>query len=257
MAYEKGNIFIGTSGYSYKHWQNNFYPLELLKSKWLEFYSQNFNTVELNVTFYRLPDTAAFKNWHDKTPENFIFSLKGSRFITHIKRLKDVQKPLELFFKRAGFLSEKLGCVLWQLSPNFWLNIERLEKFLNLIKSYNVRNVFEFRHESWFAEKVFALLKKYNSALCLADYPDFKVEKPTDLSDFIYLRRHGINNIYASSYTEQELTKDAKMIKKFLSRGQDVYIYFNNDANAYAVFNVRTLRQLLAVNNYKKGKKAL
>ncbi len=245
MSKKKGKLFVGTSGYSYKHWQGRFYSPEFSPRQWLEFYTCHFNTVELNVTFYRLPNPATFKSWQMRTPKNFSFCIKGSRYISHIKRLKSVKKPLELFFKHSSLLAKKLHCVLWQLPPGFKINIERLEKFLKLIKAYKQRNVFEFRHESWFDTGVFALLKKYNCALCLADYPDLEVEKPIDLSDFIYLRRHGVNNLYAGSYSKNELADDAKMIKEFSQAGRDVYIYFNNDADAHAVFNALTLKKML------------
>lgn len=250
----KGKLFIGTSGYSYQHWQGRFYPTELSQRKWLEFYTQHFNTVELNVTFYRLPKSAVFKSWYLRTPKNFSFSIKGSRFISHVKRLKNVKDPLGLFFNRASFLSEKLDCVLWQLAPGFSLNLERLEEFLKNLKGYKKRSAFEFRHISWFVPDVFSLLKKYNCALCLADYPEFAVEKPTDLCEFVYMRRHGRDSLYASSYEDAELQDDARIIKKFLKRGQDVYIYFNNDAQAHAVFNALTLRKMSGFKKLNENK---
>lgn len=127
---------IGCSGFNYGGWKGNFYPPDLPQKKWLDFYCKIFNTVELNVTFYRLPLASTFSKWHNETPSDFVFSIKGSRFITHIKRLLDPQEPLEIFFERALNLKEKLRVVLWQFSPSFKINIERLKFFLKLLKNY-------------------------------------------------------------------------------------------------------------------------
>jgi uncharacterized protein YecE (DUF72 family) len=144
-------IWIGTSGYYYKHWQGVFYPLKLPQRKQLEYYSQFFDTVELNVTFYRLPQEKAFLSWYERTPKDFLFTIKGSRFITHIKRLKDCTEPVKRFFEKASLLKEKLGMILWQLPPNFKCNLNRLKDFLDALYPYtDYHHTFEFRHPSWF-----------------------------------------------------------------------------------------------------------
>lgn len=235
---------IGCSGFNYGGWKGNFYPPDLPQKKWLDFYCKIFNTVELNVTFYRLPLASTFSKWHNETPSDFVFSIKGSRFITHIKRLLDPQVPLEIFFERALNLKEKLRVVLWQFSPSFKINIERLKFFLKLLKKYPVKNTLEFRHESWITEEVIDLCRKHNISLCTADWPEFIDELPVT-SDFVYTRRHGKGGSYATCYSKAELKKDAKKIKNYLKDNKDVFIYFNNDAYGYAPKNAKELMEML------------
>lgn len=242
---KKQKLFIGTSGYSYKHWQERFYPAGISSKRWLEFYSSQFSTVELNVTFYRVPQPRSFLSWYERTPSNFIFSVKGSRYISHIKRLQGVEDSLKLFFERAFLLKEKLHCILWQFPAKFKIDIKRLESFLQLLSNYNVRNVFEFRHSSWFSEQTFSLIKEHNYALCCADYPGFEGSIPVPLSDFIYIRRHGPVNMYQSKYSDKQINEDAKISREFIRDGCDVYIYFNNDFCAYAIDNALMLKRLL------------
>ena len=242
----KPRAYIGTSGYSYSHWGKGvFYPPGLPPGRWLEHYCQHFDSVELNVTFYRLPSEKAYTGWYQRTPERFLFALKGSRFITQRKRLKDCQEPLRLFFERAGQLREKLGIVLWQLPPNFKLNLVRLEEFSALLgRLPPVRHAFEFREESWFCPEAFQILKRSRMGLCLADWPVFNAKKSEDF-DFIYVRRHGPGSLYSSCYSEEQLKRDAKKIKRWLGEGKDVYLFFNNDAEGWAVRNAGTLQALL------------
>jgi len=240
----KAKIYIGTSGYQYYHWRGLFYPENLISYKWLEYYAKFFKTVELNVTFYRLPPESAFKGWSRRTPKDFIFVLKGSRFITHVKKLNNIREATKLFFDRAKLLKEKLGIVLWQLPPGWKVNADRLEKFLKFVSKDKIRQAFEFRNETWFCSEVYKLLKKYRAGLVIADSPYYpKIEKIT--ANFVYLRFHGGRVLYGSEYSKKELTEWAKKIKKWLRRGLDVYVYFNNDANAYAVKNARELVKLL------------
>jgi uncharacterized protein YecE (DUF72 family) len=245
-------VFLGTSGYNYRHWWNGvFYPRTLLQKGWLEFYSQFFDTVELNVTFYRLPNRKTFEDWYQRTPGDFLFSIKGSRFITHIKRLRDCQEPLEAFFDHAQGLSEKLNVILWQLPPTFKLNLGRLGEFCSLlgdISSANpLRQAFEFRHESWFCSEVYGLLEEHNFSLCLAHSSVLPhVERTT--ADFVYIRFHGGESLYGSDYSEGELRDWSKRIGGWLKEGLDVYSYFNNDAFGFAVKNASALRELLRKN---------
>lgn len=242
------DLKIGCSGFLYEHWRKNFYPNDLSKSYWLEYYSRHFSTVELNVTFYKLPDRETFLKWYYSTPEDFVFSLKGSRFITHIKKLKDCAEPVDAFFSRATLLKEKLGAILWQLPPTFAADIERLKDFLEMLSPYCLRNTFEFRNKTWMDKKVFDLLKKEKSALCMADWPDF-LDKLPPTADFVYVRRHGEEGSYATSYSTESLEKDAKKIKSYLRQKKDVFIYFNNDAFGYAPKNALDLATLI-----RKGK---
>jgi len=234
------DLRIGCSGFLYDHWRKNFYPEDLSKNYWLEYYSKHFSTVELNVTFYKLPDRETFSKWYLSTPEGFVFSLKGSRFITHIKKIKDCAEPVEAFFSRALLLKEKLGVILWQFPPSLTLDLERLKDFLELLEPYEMKNTFEFRNKTWINKKVVDLLKKKNVAFCMADWPDFLDKLPLT-ANFVYIRRHGQEGSYATEYSKELLNKDAKRIKAYLRQKKDVFIYFNNDAFGYAPKNVSEL----------------
>lgn len=238
------DLRIGCSGFLYDHWRGTFYPEDLPKNHWLEYYSRHFSTVELNVTFYRLPERETFAKWYVLTPDDFVFSLKGSRFVTHVKKLKDCAEPIEAFFSRASVLKEKLGVILWQLPPNFNLDIERFKEFLEALKPYNMRNTFEFRNKTWINKKIFTLLEKENAALCMADHPEYLNNLPLT-ADFVYIRRHGKEGSYATSYTTESLKEDAKFIKAHLKKKTDVFIYFNNDAFGYAPKNAAELITLI------------
>jgi len=244
-------LYIGTSGYAYKHWENGvFYPEGQRQKERLEYYCKYMNSVELNVTFYRLPSPAAFKGWHSRTPEGFRFAIKGSRYITHIKRLKEPRKSLELFFSRTKALREKLSVVLWQLPPNFKPNIERLKQFVDkLEKIAPCRQVFEFRHSGWFCKGVYAILKKHNMALCRADWPEYSNSAP-DTANFIYIRRHGqAGNLYGGCYSREQLQKDIDYIRE---KKKDSYVYFNNDAEGWAIKNAISLREMQAEKQKKQ-----
>ncbi len=242
-------VFVGTSGFNYKHWAGGvFYPADLPQEKWLEFYSQKFNSVELNVTFYRLPQKSVFEKWALQTPENFVFAVKGSRFITHIKKLKDVQKPAQLFFENAGGLGQKLAVVLWQLSASLHSDTEKLEKFCQLLRkntyAEKIDHTFEFRHESWFDEEIYKILSSYNCALCIADSKAWPSVIHSTAS-FVYLRFHGSEVLFSSSYTDSQLKTWAAQAKKWQKQGKTVYAYFNNDALGYALDNALTLGKFL------------
>ena len=243
------NIFIGTSGYSYKHWGDGvFYPPELSSAKWLEYYCQFFDTVELNITFYRLPKKETFRSWYKRTPDNFTFAVKGSRFITHIKKLDGCEEVVELFFAHAQELREKLGVVLWQLPPGLPFEEQRIKKFCQLLKSLplsqNISQAFEFRHESWFCPELFNLLEDYNFSLCIAHSPRWPYREKTT-ANFVYLRFHGGEGLYDSNYSDRELEGWADKAKPWLSEGKSIYAYFNNDAYGYAVKNALKFKELL------------
>jgi uncharacterized protein YecE (DUF72 family) len=235
--------YIGTSGWHYEDWRGLFYPQELAKSKWLEFYARNFSTVELNNSFYRLPSERAFDNWREASPKGFIFAVKVSRFITHIKRLKDAEEPLQNFLERADLLKGKLGPLLYQLPPNMKRNDERLEAFLAMLPG-RYRHVFEFRHGSWFDDGTFNILNRYNAGWCVFDMPDF-TSPVIATADFAYVRFHGSTGLYWSNYGDKELSAWAKKIAKLGENLKAVYVYFNNDAGGYAIKNARTLTRFL------------
>jgi len=238
--------YIGTSGYRYFHWYGVFYPETLKQDKLLEYYSKFFDTVELNVTFYRLPGAKVFKGWYERTPQKFSFAVKASRVITHIKKLKSCEDVVKKFFERVKELNEKLSVILWQLPPGWKKDISRLSSFCSLLyeKFSFYRHVFEFRHESWCCDDVYKILKHYNFGFCIADSPYWPlVERVT--ADFVYLRFHGSKALYASNYTTSELKRWAEKIKYWLQDGIAVYAYFNNDAEGYAVKNALALKELV------------
>lgn len=234
---------IGTSGWHYEHWRNRFYPEQLAKAKWLEFYAAHFATVELNNSFYRLPSEAAFANWRDSSPANFTFAVKVSRFITHIKRLKNTEEAVDKFITRAKILDQKLGPLLYQLPPNMHRNDELLESFLSTLPR-GMKHVFEFRHQSWLEEKVFDILRKYNMGLCVFDMPSISCPLVAT-ADFAYVRFHGSTGLYFSCYSDEELTDWAKRLANLAPDLKALYVYFNNDAEAFAIRNAITLGNYL------------
>ena len=239
------NYLIGTSGWHYEHWRGQFYPQALTKSGWLNFYAQNFATVELNNSFYRLPSEKAFTQWRDSVPENFRFAVKVSRFITHIKRLRNVEEPINNFLSRARGLNHKLGPLLYQLPPNMPRRDEMLESFLKLLPR-ELSHAFEFRHKSWFDQGIFDLLRHYGAGLCVFDMPDFTTPLVAT-SDFAYIRFHGSAGLYWSCYSDQELESWAQRISEIAKEVNSIYIYFNNDAQGFAVNNAHTLARMLGV----------
>ncbi len=231
--------YIGTSGWHYDHWRILYYPEKLAKPKWLKFYAQQFNTVEINNSFYHLPSENAFTTWRESTPEHFVFSVKVSRFITHIKRLRNLGSAMENFLSRACLLQDKLGPLLYQLPPNMKRNDEVLENYISsLPRKY--QHVIEFRHESWLNDTVFQTLERYNIGLCVFDMPDMNCPFIAT-SDFAYIRLHGSRRLYSSCYFDEELLQWAQRIIRLGKDVKTVYIYFNNDAEAFAIKNALTL----------------
>lgn len=242
-------LFIGTSGWTYSSWKGTFYPEDLPSRDYLEFYSREFESTEVNYSFYHLPRPSTYKKWAEQVPGQFIFALKASRFITHVKRLVDVEEAWTIFVQNALVLASHLGPVLLQFPPSFRCERRRLAAFLRgaqraAPKSHPLRLVFEFRHESWFTEEIFSLLGQYNVALCIADSPRYP-RRDVLTADFVYLRFHGRTDLFASKYTDAELAEEAKRITRYLRDGLDVYVYFNNDALGHAVANARTLMHLV------------
>lgn len=235
--------FIGTSGWHYDDWRGIFYPEELPKSQWLQFYSGRFPTVELNYTFYRLPSEKAIANWYDMAPCDFVFAVKASRFITHVKKLNDTGEALANFITRLGILKEKLGPVLYQLPPGMHRDDSRLTDFLKGLPT-GYRHVIEFRHESWLTEDTFQILRRYNVALCVFDMPGLSCPL-TATADFAYIRFHGRDSLYSSCYTDSELANWAGRIADLSADLESVHVYFNNDVAGYALANAATIRDYL------------
>lgn len=241
--------FIGTSGWSYKDWGKRFYPADLPAKEQLPFLAKTFNTVELNASFYRLPLAKTFANWREVTPPDFRFAVKLSRFMTHIKRLQNVEDSWQLFLEHSQPMGGKLEVVLVQLPPRFKADdqtVADVDKFL----TYASRDhglALEFRHLSCFEPAMLAILAKHKVCLVSAESSRFP-HSPTDFApaDFVYYRFHGPERLYASPYGEQALTPWADQMKAHLSSGQDVYAYFDNDVNGYALDDARILQRLLA-----------
>jgi len=235
--------YIGTSGWHYEHWRGRFYPEQLPKAKWLGFYADHFTTVEVNNSFYRLPSENTFANWYGNSPDNFTFAVKVSRYVTHIKRLKNAEEAVGKFISRAKLLKEKLGPLLYQLPPNMHRNDEVLESFMSSLPQ-GFKHVFEFRHQSWFEDRVLETLHKYNVGFCIFDMPHLDCPLVAT-ADFAYIRFHGSTELYSSCYSDEELAHWAKKLKDLATNLKEVYIYFNNDAGAFAVKNAMTLGNYL------------
>ena len=239
-------ILVGTSGYTYPHWKNVFYPPDVPQPRWLEFYAQHFPIVELNVTFYRLPKKETFQNWRTRTPKEFKFVIKGSRFITHIKKLRDCKKPLQLFCEHAQGLKNKLLCVLWQLPPSSKYDYQRLSRFIKLLTQYapSLSQSFEFRDASWFNESTYELLQENKINLCIADSPSFPCY-PVVTNNLLYLRFHGGKTLYGSEYSREELHHWAQRAKDLSKKIKLLLAFFNNDAHGFAIKNARQFNVLL------------
>lgn len=233
---------VGTSGYSYPNWQDEFYPRDISKKDWLSYYSGQFDSVEINNSFYRLPARSSFESWAEKTPPGFIFSVKASRYITHMKKLNQVQEPLEKFINSARGLKNKLGPILFQLPANFGQNNPRLTELLKL--SGDLKFVFEFRHKSWFSRDTYNLLDKYGCGLVISSSPGFPSQEVVT-GGICYIRLHGEKKLYHSSYSQKQLRDYADKIADYSQQGIDSYAYFNNDALGHAFRNAIALKQLL------------
>ena len=239
-------VHIGCSGYNYKEWRGPFYPEKVIKKDWLQYYSSIFDTVEINNTFYRFPRENALNSWRETVQPNFNFTLKGHRYITHRKKLKDIEVNVGQFEELAKILKEKLGCILWQLPPNLHRNDEKLEEFCKTLDPA-FKNVLEFRHDSWYDEDVYEILAKHNIIFSSISSPEF----PDDLvvtNEVGYLRFHGASkNWYDYLYSEDELKEwHSRIMKKDL---KEIYIYFNNDINANAPVNALQLKRLFEQGN--------
>jgi len=237
------NYLIGTSGWHYDDWRHRFYPEKLPRTKWLEYYSRYFSTLELNNSFYRLPTEKAFTTWHDSTPENFIFSVKMSRFVTHLKRLKECDEAVTNFLTRAILLKNKLGPLLYQLPSSFHRDDEVLSRFLDILP-VEFSHVIEFRHRSWLVDEVFDILRNKNTGFCVFDMPSLRCPILAT-ADFAYIRFHGSDNLYSSDYSDKQLADWARQIEKLSEGHKTVYIYFNNDVQGFALKNARTLEKFL------------
>ncbi|MCS7214839.1 MAG: DUF72 domain-containing protein [Thermodesulfovibrio sp.] len=235
------NYYIGTSGWQYGHWKGIFYPEGLKYSDWLNYYCKYLSTVEINVTFYRDVKPSTFQRWYSLTKEDFIFSVKLSRQITHFKRLKVDKALIDEFLNKYSNLKEKLGVILIQLPPGLKFDRFLVDKFLYLLdKKY--KYTIEVRNKTFISDIFFEMLKLNNIAFCIADSAGRFPYYETITADFVYIRLHGSQKLYASEYTDKELGEWADKIKSW---NKTTYIYFDNDYRGYAVKNALKLKELL------------
>jgi len=242
MVFKNPKIYIGTSGWCYDSWEGIFYPQGLKRKEWLNFYSNHFDTVEINSSFYHLPKAATFSNWAEKTPDDFLFVIKASKYITHTKRLNNCSDAAARLVEVSSNLGKKLGMFLFQLPPNLKKDAARLKNFLKILPSA-CRYVFEFRDESWFCDDVYKVLEECNCGIVISDSPKFPRHEVIT-GGFCYIRMHGSTLLYSSKYTDKELKKIAELITGNYKNGISSYVYFNNDVCGYAVENAEYLKNL-------------
>ena len=250
-----GRIRIGCSGWVYRHWRGRFYPEKLPAREHFRYYAQHFDTVELNNSFYRQPPLERFNAWREQSPAGFIFAVKGSRYVTHIKRLAVEQKSIDLVVEPALGLADKLGPILFQLQANFHLDLQRLNRFLEMLPAH-LRFTLEFRHESWLVPSVFELLRRRRIALCIPDHP--KMPKRFEVTaDFTYIRMHlpprGIG------YGKRALQPWADRLREWQSDSFDAFIYFNNDMEGHAIKDAMAMQELMGETilrdrNWREGR---
>ncbi len=237
-------VRIGCSGWNYAHWRERVYPTGLPPRRWLEHYATLFDTVEVNNTFYRLPTRSAVTSWVEQSPPSFLFAVKASRYLTHVKRLTDLGEGVERFYERIEPLlaSPKMGPVLWQLPPRFRRDDERLEAALARLRPG--RHCFEFRDATWFASEIYGILSAHGAALVIGDNPSRPFQTHELTADWTFVRFHYGSRGRSGNYSERELEEWARRIEAWRERA-DVYAYFNNDWNAYAVRNAASLRGMI------------
>jgi len=243
----KEKIHIGTSGWHYEHWQDVFYPPGVSKREWLKFYAQIFHTVEINSTFYHIPKEKTLGNWYSHSPDDFIFSIKANKLITHIKKLKDIDEPLEEFLLRTRGLKGKLGAILFQLPPSLSLDLGRLREFATLIPK-DLHAAVEFRDLTWHTDETCRILTEKNIAFCIFELAG-KQSPLVTTADFVYIRLHGPAGAYQGDYSDEALQKWAERIIQWENKGKEVYFYFDNDEKGYAPKNATRLIELIATLN--------
>lgn len=239
---------IGCSGWNYKSWKGRFYETGLPASQWLTEYARVFDTVEANGTFYRLPEKETFEAWRKQTPPGFLMAVKASRFLTHMKRLRDPEEPIERLLSRASALGPRLGPVLYQLPPHFHLDLKRLQAFLQALPTRlgrrRLQHVFEFRHPSWYVGETYQLLERHGAALCLHDMTG-SATAPVAVGPCVYVRFHGTSGRYHGSYPDATLRDWAARLAEEWRGGRSVFAYFNNDPDAVATENAQRLRTFI------------
>jgi uncharacterized protein YecE (DUF72 family) len=236
-------LWIGTSGWVYKHWMGIFYPHGMPGEQQLPFFAARYPSVEVNFSFYRLPERSVFETWRAQTPPGYLFAVKASRYLTHMKKLKEPQEPMERLMERATGLEEKLGPILFQFPHTWRANIPRLAEFMETIRPYAPqRFAFEFRHQSWLVPEVYKLLEDAGAALCLPVHPhvplDVRLTAP-----WTYVRVHG--GRWGIGLSDEEVSEWAGHVRRFMGEGADVFFYFNNDPEGHALWDANRLRDQL------------
>jgi len=235
-------IRIGTSGWHYSHWIDSFYPKECRREELLGFYARQFDTVEVNNSFYSLPEAETLKDWAESVPDQFLFAAKASRYITHLKKLKDPEEPVDSFLERMRKLGSRLGPILFQLPPRWKSNADRLSAFLGTLPGG--KYAFEFRDLSWFNEDIYGTLRRHGVALCIYDL-NGRLSPLEVTADFVYVRLHGPEGPYRGRYDIQTLSGWAGRCSSWARQGQEVYCYFDNDESGYAAQNALELKRML------------
>ena len=240
-----GKACIGTSGWNYKNWRDSFYG-DTPQRQWLRFCAERFSGIEVNATFYKLPEKSTFKKWRDETPDNFPFAIKGHRYVTHNKKLLDVKEAIIRCRDVASPLGNRLAAVVWQLPAFLKKDIARLKEFVSVLtrRWKTTRHAIEFRHKAWFDDEVAQCLKDHAVAVCMSDAPDWPMWEEVT-TDLVYIRLHGHTRKYASNYNTAALKNWATRIRDWLKENRAVHVYFDNDAEGAAPKNALTLLELL------------
>lgn len=227
-------VHLGTSGWQYSHWRDTFYPKGVAQAKWLDYYFERFQIIELNVTFYRLPKEETFVKWYEKTPDDFLFAAKVSRYLTHIKKLREPEEPVERFMKHVRHLKEKLGPILIQLPPTLKVDVENLDQTLRAFPP-GLRIAVEPRHESWWNDEVRAVLENHGAALCMADRGEKPLTPIWKTADWTFLRFHQGYGKPIPCYRKKALVPWVERLTNEWGTGADSYVFFNNDPRACAL----------------------
>jgi len=240
----QARLLIGTTGYRHETWTGPFYPEELDEDEWLGYYAERFDTLELDTTFYRLPPPALIDAWREGTPARFLFAMRGNKIITHNRMLVGCAEELSRFRMAATRLGKKLGPILWQLPPAMELELSRLARFLRVVtQTFRTRHAVEFRHPRWHTAGTYKLLNRLGVAMVFTDVRRATIDSPLT-ADFVYCRRYGPGGSYGKPYTFRALRVEAERIAGWRAEGRDVYVYFHNVHEGYAVRNARMLREL-------------
>lgn len=238
-----GAIHVGCSGWAYKHWRGILYPEGLPQRLWFDRYAQDFDTVEINNSFYRLPSGDTFAKWRDQAPPGFSYAVKANRFLTQAKKLKQCEEPLERMMSAVRHLGDRLGPILYQLPPSLKINLNRLRDFLEILPK-DVTNVFEFREKSWYVPDTYALLDRHGASLVVHDMPGSASERIA-VGPVAYVRFHGTAGKYWGRYSDDVLVQWADWLIATAQQGKSCWCYFNNDIHGHAIHDAQTLKSMI------------